>query len=319
MQEALAHSLTESLYEPLPEGIFQYKLDWDPTLLLFVLLSFLYYRGLKSFRKKKPIRAWQILCFYLGICVNIAALLPPIDPLSDRLFFMHMIQHLMIVILGVPLMMFGAPFFVVIRGVSPGFRRHVYFPLLRNSIVRRVHQFFSHHVVALAVFEGNLWFWHVPRFYNWALLNDWVHLIEHGTMALSAIYLWRNIIDPYPLKSPLHMGFRLLYLGAIMALDTVLSAALSFADTLWYAYEGIPMPAWWAERWTHLDDQRLGGLIMWVPGEFILFLAMTICFFVWVQREQKKERSEATLGKALAQPEREEFAVLQPVLSSDQK
>ena len=64
---------------------------------------------------------------------------------------------------------------------------------------------------------------------------------------------------------------------------------LTYADEIWYAYEGIPMPSWWADTWTHLDDQRLGGIIMWIPGGFFTFLSMTICFFVWVAREKEKD------------------------------
>src|SRR5690606_16428112 len=129
----------------------------------------------------------------------------------------------------------------------------------------------------------------VPRFYNWALLNDIIHTIEPGCMAITSFSLWRNIIDPHPLRSTLPMGFRLLYPGAMMALHSVLAAAFTFATSMWYAYEGIPMPKWWAARWSHLDDQRLGGLIMWVPGGFLMFIAMTICFFVWANREQRAD------------------------------
>jgi len=109
-------------------------------------------------------------------------------------------------------------------------------------------------------------------------------------MALTSIYLWRNIVDPHPLKSDLPMGLRILFLAAFMALNIILAAMLTYADEIWYAYQGIPMPSWWAENWTHLDDQRLGGIIMWVPGGFITFISMTICFFVWVARENEEER-----------------------------
>lgn len=290
MDIAYAHDLAADLYEPLPEGLFQYKMDWDPTLIYFVVLTFLYIRGLRAFRGKVPIKKWQILCFFLGVTANAIALSPPVDPLADRLFFMHMIQHMLIVMVGSPLLLFGAPFYIVSRGLSPGFRRKVYFPCIRSRPLRFVHAFCAQPLVSLILFSLNFWFWHIPRFYNWALLNDFIHLIEHATMALTSLYLWRNIIDPYPLRSRLHMGFRLLFLGAIMVLSSALAAALTYATTIWYAYEGIPMPQWWAYRWSHLDDQRLGGLIMWVPGGFMTLLAITICFFVWVAREQKTDR-----------------------------
>jgi len=289
MSVAYAHSLSESLYDPLPPGLFQLKWDWDPTLIGFVIMGYLYFKGFRAFRGKAPVRPWQILCFCLGLGINILALSPPIDPLSDRLFFMHMLQHLMIIYLGVPLMLFGVPFYVIMRGLSPGMRKRILLPALRSRWLRRTHKMWLFPLVALFLFEGNYWFWHIPRFYNWALLHDGVHLLEHFMMAITAMYLWRSIIDPYPLKSPLSMGVRLLFLGIIMILDSILAAALSFSTEVWYAYEGIPMPTWWALRWSHLEDQQLGGLLMWVPGGALLFLSMTVCFFVWAHRERLKD------------------------------
>jgi cytochrome c oxidase assembly factor CtaG len=296
MSIAYAHSLSEALYEPLPEGLFQYKFDWDPTLIGFILLGYFYRKGLKAFRGKAPIKRWQIACFCAGLGVNILALVPPIDPLSDRLFFMHMIQHLLIINVGVPLMLFGVPFFVILRGIPPLFRRKIALPILKSRTLRKLNHFLLLPLVSLIIFESNYWFWHVPRYYNLALLNDWIHLVEHFCMAVTALYLWRNIIDPYPLRSPLPMGFRLLFLGAITALDTILAAGLSFSNEIWYAYEGIPMPKWWTVRWGHLDDQRLGGLIMWIPGGFLLFISMTICFFVWANREQRRDQAKEALA-----------------------
>lgn len=286
---AYGHDLAAELYEPLPEGLFDYKMDWDPTLLFFLALAYLYVRGLRAFRGKPPVARWQITCFALGVVINCLALSPPIDPLSDRLFFMHMIQHMLIVQVGSPLMLLGVPFYVVSRGLTPAFRRRVYFPLVKNRFLRGLNRLFLTPIVSLVLYIANYWFWHVPRFYNWALLNDFVHLLEHGMMAFFSFYLWRNIVDPYPLKCQVPMGMRLIYLGAIMALNSALAAGLTYASTVWYAYEGIPMPKWWSYRWGHLDDQRLGGLIMWVPGGFITFVTMTICFFVWVARENRRE------------------------------
>jgi putative membrane protein len=288
MNQALAHSF----YDPLPTGIFQFKLDWDPTVVFFLCMAYLYYKGLKEFRTKTPVKRWQIFCFYAGITSNVIALLPPVDPLSDRLFFAHMIQHMIIMMIGAPLIILGAPFYVISRGLGRIPRTYILLPMLKNKFLRILLAFLGAPLVSLAFYNLNLWFWHIPRFYNWALLNDLFHIVEHALFALSSILLWRNIIDPYPLRSKLHMGFRILYLAGTMAVSVGLAAFLSYHETVLYAYEGIPMPQWWSYRWTHLDDQRLGGLIMWVPGGFLMFLYMTITFFVWAKREQEKDRKE---------------------------
>lgn len=286
MSIAYAHNL----YDPLPAETFDLKWAWDPTLLFFLLLGWLYYRGLVAFRGKVPVKWWQIALFYLGLLIVSAALMPPIDPLSDQLFFMHMVQHLMLTNIGIPLMMLGVPFFICVRGISPQVRRHVYFPLVRSKPLRFVLKILSLPLVSLALFQAAYWFWHVPYFYNLALLNDAWHLVEHACFAWASLLLWRNIIDPAPMKSPLSMPLRMLYVMALMASNVILSAFLSFSDDVWYAYAGRPIPEWW-KPWTHLDDQRLGGLLMWVPGEFIDFFVVSVIFVIWSSRVRREEEA----------------------------
>ena len=294
-----------NLYDPLPADTFELKWIWDPALLLFVLLGILYVRGLRAFRGPLPVKPWQIGLYFLGITIIVAALLPPIDPLADQLFFVHMIQHLMITNIGVPLMMFGVPFFICVRGISPGVRRNVYFPLVRSRPLRWLFNLVSRPLVSLFLFQAAYWFWHVPYFYNLALLNDAWHLVEHATFSIASILLWRNIIDPYPMKSPLKLPVRMLYMMGLMAANVILSAFLSFSDDVWYAYVGRPIPAWWSE-WSHLDDQRLGGLLMWVPGEFIDFFVVTVIFAVWSSGVKKKEEAARLRAaqESAAEPEK---------------
>ena len=111
MQIAYAHDV----YDRLPDGIFELKWDYDPTLIFFAFLLLFYTRSLFLFKNKKPVKYWQIGLFYTGVLINIFALSPPLDPLSDQLFWAHMVQHLLITHIGVPFMLFGAPFFVIIE------------------------------------------------------------------------------------------------------------------------------------------------------------------------------------------------------------
>ncbi len=277
-----------SLYSRPPEGLFQIKWEWDPTLLFFLTLAIFYFVGLRKFGKRKPVKNWQIGLFVTGLCFNIAALLPPIDPLSDQLFFVHMIQHQMFSAIGIPLMLFGVPFFVVIRALPHWFRKRFYFPILRSRILMFPFWLLSFPIPALIFYQAMIWLWHTPYFYNLALFNDVFHLLEHACFAISALFLWRNIIAVHPVRSRLPLPARLLFLAIMEASNIGLSAWLSFSDRVFYGYEGIPQPEWWTQG--PLVDQQLGGLIMWVPGGFVNYLAMTIVFFVWAKQEQEKDR-----------------------------
>jgi cytochrome c oxidase assembly factor CtaG len=274
-----------------------FKFDIDPSLVFFTIILVLYVKSLKHFRgPNSKVKLWQKCFFFIGIGTLIMGLLPPIDPLADKLFFMHMVQHLMITLIGVPLMLFGVPFFVIIRGAPLWFRKNIYFPILRSNVWRGVEFLVGRPLASLIFFELNFWFWHIPKYYDLALRNDFYHLLEHALFAISAMFLWRNIIDPHPLKSALPLPARLIFMGILMAVDVVLSALLTFSDKVLYAYEGVELPAWWT--WGHLEDQKLGALIMWVPGGTIYLIATTIIFFVWANREQKKDDAETRAAMA---------------------
>jgi putative membrane protein len=109
---AFAHGPHHQINNP-----FLLKWIWDPTLVFFLILAFLYARGIRKRKPNSGIRHWQVLLFFTGIGVLTFAYLPPIDTLSDQLFSIHMIQHLLITSIGVPLIVLGAPFIVILGGV----------------------------------------------------------------------------------------------------------------------------------------------------------------------------------------------------------
>jgi cytochrome c oxidase assembly factor CtaG len=218
------------------------------------------------------------------------AYLPPIDPLADQLFSLHMVQHLLITSVGVPLIIFGAPFFVLVRGIPNPLREKLVVSLVQNKKVQKLWHFFAHPLLALLLYEGVFWFWHIPQFYNSALRNDAIHLVEHACMAFAAMNLWRMIIDPHPMRSPLRLPLRIPLLGFMTTLEMALSAALTYSEKVWYAYDQLPLPSWWA--WNRLQDQRLGGVIMWVPGGMVWVVAMGFVFYVWIQEQARTDICE---------------------------
>lgn len=233
------------------------------------------------------------ILFGLGIGILCLVYLPPVDPWADQLLLMHMLQHLLITALGVPLFLFGSPFIEILRGLPVGVRSRLVSAvrtLQRISFFRKI----AHPIVAVLLYEGVFWFWHIPKFYNIALLNDGIHLHEHACMAMAAINLWRVLIDPRPSKSTLSLPLRILMLGLLTTVDMALSAGLTYSSRAWYAYDQLPVPEEWA--WNRLQDQQLGGLIMWVPGSLVWIFAMICIFVFWTLKEQDQHFVQGKLG-----------------------
>jgi cytochrome c oxidase assembly factor CtaG len=257
----------------------------DPLpLLLFIFAGCLYVHGRRTWRGNFPLARWRQVSFFFGLTLLVVISAGPVHDLADRLFSVHMMQHLLITSVAVPLLLLGSPFIVFLRALPESWRTRHVLPTLRAQRTRGLVRALARPVLAAVIFEATLWFWHLPKFYDLALLNPGFHILEHACMALAAFNLWRVLIDPYPFRAALPLPLRLPLIAFLMTLDMVLSAALTYSPRVWYAYQKVPLPHDWP--WDRLDDQRLGGLIMWVPGSAIWVLALILIFACWVRESE---------------------------------
>jgi cytochrome c oxidase assembly factor CtaG len=160
-------------------------------------------------------------------------------------------------------------------------------PLARARTVRALAHLIRHPLVAAALYVGGLYGWHLPNLYDAALLDARVHVIEHAWFFLSALVFWSVIIDPEPFRATLGYGARLPYLLVLgAAQNTVLGGILSFSSRV--LYTGYPDAIVFG--WDRLTDQRVGGAIMWVVGDFVFLAAASMAFFLWLAEEEEMQR-----------------------------
>ena len=199
-----------------------------------------------------------------------------------------MVQHMLLVAVAAPLIMLGAPVRPLMRGIPRALRRSVVRPSARNATARALLHLLRHPLVAGGLYVAGLYLWHVPAFYDAALADEAVHVIEHLWFIASALLFWSCVIDPEPFRATLAYPSRIVFLllaGA--AQNTILGGLLAFSTRLLYrSYEGRP------ERYGFdaVTDQRVGGAIMWVPGDLIFLLAASVSFFLWLSQEERDQR-----------------------------
>jgi cytochrome c oxidase assembly factor CtaG len=163
-------------------------------------------------------------------------------------------------------------------------------PLARAHAVRAVVHLLRHPLVAAALYVGGLYAWHLPNLYDAALLDARVHVVEHAWFFLSALLFWSVVIDPEPFRASLGYGARLPYLLVLgAAQNTVLGGILSFSSRLLYtAYAGLGETTMFGMD--RLTDQRVGGAIMWVVGDFVFLAAASVAFFLWLAEEEEMQK-----------------------------
>jgi putative membrane protein len=216
--------------------------------------------------------------FLTALLAVLAALNGPLHDLSDYyLFSAHMVQHLLLTLVVPPLLLAGTPAWMADALLRPLRRRRGTGALLA-AVTRPV--------PALALYAVALIGWHLPGPYGAALERHGLHVVEHLALLVTALLAWWPVLSPSRLLLRLHYGAQILYLFAFGIPMTAVAAMITGAETPLYPFYAAA-PRLFAL--TALEDQRLGGLIMWVPAGMIPLAAFTLVFFRWVAAERDED------------------------------
>lgn len=231
-------------------------------------------------------RSWL---FGGGLAAIGVALLSPIEAYEGALFSVHMVQHMLLQLVAAPLLLAGAPITLALRASRPAARRAL-LTLLHSRVVRLI----SFPVIAWVAFAAVNWGWHFSALYDAALESQALHHLQHATFLGAALLFWWPAIgaDPSPWRLP--HPLRLLYLFMAMPQNSFLGVALLQASTVLYPHYASNERAWGP---TALEDQQLGGVIMWVVGDLAFLAGMAAIVVGWMRHE---ERRTARLDRRLA-------------------
>lgn len=259
-----------------------------PLLLFGGTFSLGWWRLRRLPRSVHLAKVWRLFFYWLGLILLALALISPIETLSGQLFSMHMIQHLLLGMFAPPLLMSADPLPILMWGLPLRVRRGIGRILLsRSAPARPILQKATRPLIAWLTFFVFLWGWHDSNLYNLTLVSEWAHDLEHLTFFASAMLLWWHITGAGPrfhrrFNYPARIG---LTLGCIPA-NMVLGVAIALANGVIYTYyETVPFRIW---DISVLDDQRLGGAIMWVPGSMMYVIAVIALVGLWLSAEERQ-------------------------------
>lgn len=274
--------------------------SFEPELLIPVgIVGYWYARGLQRWQERsREHPAWRVASYYAGLLLVVLSQMSPLGGLATHHFSFHMIQHEVVMMLAIPLILLGAPTTPVLRGMPRWLRTQTVEPALQGEGLRAIYRFFTHPIIAGAVFTATLYAWHlIPGWYARALHNEVIHDLQHISFAFAALLFWWNIIDPKPLRAVMSYPVRMAYLIVAGTPKHLLAAFLTLADTQFYRapyeVEGAYFQALSIEQ-----DQVLGGIIMWVPSQLLMVIVAGIVFFVWYRKQNAKDLAEQAAFEA---------------------
>jgi cytochrome c oxidase assembly factor CtaG len=120
-----------------------------------------------------------------------------------------------------------------------------------------------------------IWIWHVPPLFVAALADPALHVLQHACFLGSALLFWRSVVRAGATRRG---GGALFSVFTTMLYTGALGALLTFAREPWYvsAAQATLLGL------TPLEDQQLGGLLMWVPGGVAYLVAGLWIVAAWL-------------------------------------
>jgi putative membrane protein len=254
------------------------------TAIPLALSAILYARGA---RISRGITARQQAFFWTGWTVLALSLVSPLHPLGEVLFSAHMAQHEILMLVAAPLLVLSRPLVALLWGLPFRTRRDLG-AWSKTPAVQRTWSAVTAPMVAWWIHAVALWAWHAPALFQATLTNDWVHAAQHASFLGSALLFWWALFFANGERS---YGAGVFYIFTTAIHTGILGALLTFSRTLWYPAYAATAPAW---GFTPIEDQQLGGLIMWVPAGVVYMIAGLWLFALWLKVSDR--RAAATLG-----------------------
>jgi putative membrane protein len=263
----------------------------EPSILVTVVVSALWYRrgsrraSLRAVgRPRRRALPWRGLCFGAGLVTIVIALDSPVERLADNLFWAHMLQHVLLMMVAAPLIVLGAPLMPFWRPLPLRLRRTLARTLVKSPRLRWLRgaaRFLAAPLPAWVLFNADLGAWHLPPAYDLTLRNGGVHYAEHISFVLLGMLFWAQVIDSPPLHPRLAPFGRVIYTAAGSAASWLLAVVLALATTPLYPAQDVGHHGLSA-----LADQQLAAGVMWGPGSIPYAVIVFYWLYVWLGADE---------------------------------
>jgi cytochrome c oxidase assembly factor CtaG len=255
----------------------------DFASVLIAAAGLLYALGVVRVRRLRPDQPWsmkRVIAFYGGLAVTFVAVEAFVGVYDDVLFYDHMIQHLLLIMVAAPLFAMGAPIELLERSTTGTTHR-----VVERGLSSKIAEVVAHPIVDFALYAIIIPVAHLTSFYNLTLENEQVHDLEHLLFLVIGYLFWRHVVAIEPSRHRLHPGVRLLYLALAVPVDTFTGLSLASAThELFPAYLALHRP--WGPGL--VGDLHLGGAVMWIGGDSLMTLAIAPVAVQWVRHEERK-------------------------------
>jgi cytochrome c oxidase assembly factor CtaG len=250
--------------------------SFDPLeITVIAAVGALYWRRARTLASRgRAVSRLRAASFAAGLLTIFFALASPLDTIGEeRLFSVHMVQHLL---LG------DVAALLLVLGLDGRLLR----PLLRFRLVHRL-RFLAHPLVALPLWALNFVVWHLPALFDAALRNDAIHALQHSLFVACGMLLWAALLEPLPGPAWFTAGWKVPYVVGMWLVMLALSQVFIWSNHVYYAPYTHDATLWGL---SHLADQRAGGGVMLVESMFTMLPALVWALLHVLRESEARQR-----------------------------
>ena len=252
---------------------------WDVALALFWFgTGFLY---LSESTSRRLISTWRQIIFITGISLGAVITVGPVAHAAIHTFWIHMIQHIGLMMLISPMLVLGAPIAVAQNSKQPRLRS-----LTQATLSGRSAKLLFNPTFGFLLFLTVLVSTHFSPLADAGMRNPNVHCLELILFIVGGFIYYYPVMEGNP--TPVHVPYstRVLSLFAMMLPETMVGFFLYSGNRLLHALpDGMNMS-------TGVNDQHTGGAIMWAMGMLIDTIWIVLAARDWFESEKRLAEAE---------------------------
>jgi putative membrane protein len=248
--------------------------SFDPFLIVAIVLAGWHEIGLRRLaRRSRPERTRErrlrSLWFYAGLVVLLIAVQSPIDYWSDKYFFVHMLQHLLLMFAAPSLIVAGAPWQPLLAGLPGRSGQGMLRGMLSGGWSRPLRYaggLVLRPWVSVGLFDAVMIFWHLPGPYDVASRNSMIHIwLMHGSYLAAGLLFWLQFIPspPFRRRMPLLSQAMALIVTNLIMIGLAMALSIFASHSIYSVYQNVP-----GVTLPPFADQQIGAAILWVCGDF---------------------------------------------------
>ncbi len=262
--------------------LFSTQFDFVPVAMILAALG-LYLWGVKRNNALHPRHRWPVgktVALVGALITTAVAIFSFVGVYDGELFWDHMVQHLLLIMVAAPLFAIASPLELAWRSTTG--TAHV---VVTEALRSKVAKFLGHPATAFILYAVVIPVSHLTSWYNLTLEHESVHNAEHLVFLLVGYMFWRQIFGNDPNCDRLHPALQFFYLFLAIPIDTFTGVSLSGATHELF-------PAYFATHRTwgpsYVVDLHVGGDIMWVCGDTLMLWPMIPVALRWMHMEERK-------------------------------